>query len=181
DEKTKGVQLTEEGINKAERYFSIDNLFDLSHVTLTHHINQALKAHVSMQRDTDYVVQDGEVVIVDQFTGRLMKGRRYSDGLHQAIEAKEGSQIQNERMTLATITFQNFFRMYNKLAGMTGTAKTEEEEFRNIYNMEVIAIPTNKPVIRKDRPDMIYKTMEGKFRAVVNDIKERHKRGQPVL
>ncbi|HLR08886.1 MAG TPA: preprotein translocase subunit SecA [Bacillota bacterium] len=181
DEKTKGVQLTEEGINKAERYFSIDNLFDLNHVTLTHHINQALKAHVSMQRDTDYVVQDGEVVIVDQFTGRLMKGRRYSDGLHQAIEAKEGLQIQNESMTLASITFQNFFRMYNKLAGMTGTAKTEEEEFRNIYNMEVIAIPTNKPVIRKDRPDMIYKTMEGKFRAVVNDIKERHKRGQPVL
>src|SRR5699024_2038222 len=181
DEKTKGVQLTEEGINKAERYFSIDNLFDLNHVTLTHHINQALKAHVSMQRDTDYVVQDGEVVIVDQFTGRLMKGRRYSDGIHQAIEAKEGLQIQNESMTLASITFQNFLRMYNKLAVMKGTAKTEEEEFRNIYKMEVIAMPTNNPVIRKDRPDMIYKTMEGKFRAVVNDIKERHKRGQPVL
>lgn len=181
DEKTKGVQLTEEGINKAELYFSIDNLFDLNHVSLTHHINQALKAHISMHRDDDYVVEDGEVVIVDQFTGRLMKGRRYSDGLHQAIEAKEGLQIQNESMTLASITFQNFFRMYNKLAGMTGTAKTEEEEFRNIYNMDVIAIPTNKPIIRDDKPDLIYKTMEGKFRAVVEDIKERHQKGQPVL
>lgn len=181
DEKTRGVQLTEEGINKAERYFSIENLFDLNHVSLTHHINQALKAHVAMQRDTDYVVNDGSVVIVDQFTGRQMEGRRYSDGLHQAIEAKEGLEIQNESMTLASITFQNFFRMYNKLAGMTGTAKTEEEEFRNIYNMDVIAIPTNKPVIRDDKPDMIYKTMEGKFRAVVEDIKERNRNGQPVL
>ncbi len=134
-----------------------------------------------MQRDTDYVVNDGSVVIVDQFTGRQMEGRRYSDGLHQAIEAKEGLEIQNESMTLASITFQNFFRMYNKLAGMTGTAKTEEEEFRNIYNMDVIAIPTNKPVIRDDKPDMIYKTMEGKFRAVVEDIKERNRNGQPVL
>src|SRR5690625_1672423 len=134
DEKTKGVQLTEEGINKAEKYFNIENLFDLNNVSLTHHINQALKAHVSMHRDTDYVIEEGEVVIVDQFTGRLMKGRRYSDGLHQAIEAKERLQIQNESMTLASITFQNYFRMYNKLAGMTGTAKTEEEEFRNIYN-----------------------------------------------
>ncbi|HLR65669.1 preprotein translocase subunit SecA [Virgibacillus alimentarius] len=181
DEKTKGVQLTEEGMNKAERYFSIKNLFDLDHVTLTHHINQALKARVSMHRDTDYVVQEGEVIIVDQFTGRLMKGRRYSDGLHQAIEAKEGLQIQNESMTLASITFQNFFRMYNKLAGMTGTAKTEEEEFRNIYNMDVIAIPTNKPIIRDDRADLIYKTMDGKFRALVENIKERHQQGQPVL
>ncbi|AXI10009.1 preprotein translocase subunit SecA [Oceanobacillus zhaokaii] len=181
DEKTKGVQLTEEGINKAERYFSIENLFDLNHVSLTHHINQALKAHVSMHRDDDYVVEDGEVVIVDTFTGRLMKGRRYSDGLHQAIEAKEGLQIQNESMTLASITFQNFFRMYNKLSGMTGTAKTEEEEFRNIYNMDVIAIPTNQPIIREDRPDLIYKSMEGKFRAVVESIKERNKTGQPVL
>src|SRR5690625_5044668 len=181
DEKTKGVQLTEEGINKAERYFSIENLFDLNHVSLTHHINQALKAHVSMYRDTDYVVEDGEVVIVDQFTGRLMKGRRYSDGLHQAIEAKEGIQIQNESMTLASITLQNFFRMYNKLAGMTGTAKTEEEEFRNIYNMDVVAISTNKPIIRDDRPDMIYKTIEGKFRAVVETIKEKYEQGQPVL
>ncbi|RDW15674.1 preprotein translocase subunit SecA [Oceanobacillus chungangensis] len=181
DEKTKGVQLTEEGINKAERYFSIENLFDLNHVSLTHHINQALKAHVSMHLDDDYVVEDGEVVIVDTFTGRLMKGRRYSDGLHQAIEAKEGLQIQNESMTLASITFQNFFRMYNKLSGMTGTAKTEEEEFRNIYNMDVIAIPTNQAIIRDDRPDLIYKSMEGKFRAVVESIKERNKTGQPVL
>src|SRR5699024_111246 len=136
--------------------------------------------NVSMHRDDDYVLEDGEVVIVDQFTGRLMKGRRYSDGLHQAIEAKEGMQIQNESMTLASITFQNFFRMYNKLAGMTGTAKTEEE-FRNIYNMDVIAIPTNKPIIRDDRADMIYKTMDGKFRAVVEDIKKHHEAGQPVL
>ncbi|MDC3412240.1 preprotein translocase subunit SecA [Aquibacillus sp. 3ASR75-11] len=181
DEKTKGVQLSEEGINKAERFFAVENLFDLKNVTLIHHINQALKAHAAMHRDTDYVVEDGEVVIVDQFTGRLMKGRRYSDGLHQAIEAKEGLQIQNESMTLASITFQNFFRMYEKLAGMTGTAKTEEEEFRNIYNMDVIAIPTNKPIIRDDRPDMIYKSIEGKFRAVVEDIKERHQNGQPVL
>src|SRR5690625_6322760 len=181
DVKTKGVQLTEEGINKAERYFGIENLFDLDHVSLTHHINQALRAHVSMHRDTDYVIEEGEVVIVDQFTGRLMKGRRYSDGLHQAIEAKEGMQIQNESMTLASITFQNFFRMYNKLAGMTGTAKTEEEEFRNIYNMDVIAIPTNKSIVRDDRADMIYKTMEGKFKAVVENIKERNQAGQPVL
>ncbi|MBM7714208.1 preprotein translocase subunit SecA [Siminovitchia sp. FSL H7-0308] len=181
DEKTKGVQLTEEGINKAERAFHIDNLFDISHVTLNHHINQALKAHVSMHRDIDYVVQDGEIVIVDQFTGRLMKGRRFSDGLHQAIEAKEGVDIQNESMTMATITFQNYFRMYDKLAGMTGTAKTEEEEFRNIYNMRVVAIPTNKPIIRDDRPDLIYASMQGKFRAVVEDIAERHQKGQPVL
>ncbi|UFT98535.1 preprotein translocase subunit SecA [Radiobacillus kanasensis] len=181
DEKTKGVQLTEEGMNKAERAFGIENLFELKHVALTHHINQGLKAHVAMHRDTDYVVEEGEVVIVDQFTGRLMKGRRYSDGLHQAIEAKEGLQIQNESMTLASITFQNFFRMYEKLAGMTGTAKTEEEEFRNIYNMDVIVIPTNKEIVRNDRPDLIYKTMEGKFRAVVEEIKERNRNGQPVL
>ncbi|GGA67240.1 preprotein translocase subunit SecA [Ornithinibacillus halotolerans] len=181
DEKTKGTQLTEEGINKAEKYFNIENLFDLNHVTLTHHIGQALRAHVAMQRDTDYVVEEGEVVIVDQFTGRLMKGRRYSDGLHQAIEAKEGLKIQNESMTLASITFQNLFRMYNKLAGMTGTAKTEEEEFRSIYNMNVVVIPTNKPIARMDYPDKIYSTMNGKFRAVVEDIKERNKKGQPVL
>lgn len=181
DEKTKGVQLTEEGINKAERYFNIENLFDLDNVSLTHHINQALKANVSMHLDDDYVIEEGDIVIVDQFTGRLMKGRRYSDGLHQAIEAKEGMQIQNESMTLASITFQNFFRMYNKLAGMTGTAKTEEEEFRNIYNMDVIAIPTNKPIIRDDKPDMIYKSMEGKFHAVVDSIREKHEKGQPVL
>ncbi|MBS4200370.1 preprotein translocase subunit SecA [Bacillus sp. FJAT-49732] len=181
DEKTKGVQLTEEGINKAERAFKIDNLFDISHVTLNHHLNQALKAQASMHLDVDYVVQDGEIVIVDQFTGRLMKGRRFSDGLHQAIEAKEGVEIQNESMTMATITFQNYFRMYEKLAGMTGTAKTEEEEFRNIYNMRVIAIPTNKPITRDDRPDLIYASMDGKFRAVVEDIAERHQNGQPVL
>ncbi|MCP8617612.1 preprotein translocase subunit SecA [Salirhabdus salicampi] len=181
DEKTKNVQLTEEGINKAERFFSVENLYDLSNVSLTHHINQALKAHVIMKRDTDYVVQEGEVVIVDQFTGRLMKGRRYSDGLHQAIEAKEGLQVQKESMTLATITFQNLFRMYEKLAGMTGTAKTEEEEFRNIYNMDVVVIPTNRLIQRDDRADLIYKTIEGKYRALVKDIKERHEKGQPIL
>ncbi|WP_062109124.1 preprotein translocase subunit SecA [Bacillus niameyensis] len=181
DEKTKGVQLTEEGINRAERAFKIDNLFDLSHVTLNHHINQALKAHVSMHLDVDYVVQEGEIVIVDQFTGRLMKGRRFSDGLHQAIEAKEGVDIQSESMTMATITFQNYFRMYKKLAGMTGTAKTEEEEFRNIYNMRVIVIPTNLPIARDDRADLIYASMDGKFRAVVEDIAERNKKGQPIL
>src|SRR5690625_896783 len=181
DEKTKGVQLIEQGIDKAERFFGVDNLFDLNNVSLIHHINQALKAHVSMHRDTDYVVEEAEVVIVDQFTGRLMKGRRYSDGLHQAIEAKEGLQIQNESMTLASITFQNFFRMYNKLAGMTGTAKTEEEEFRNIYNMDVVAIPTNEPIIRDDKVDAIYRSMQGKFNAVVEDIKERNENGQPVL
>lgn len=181
DEKTKGVQLTEEGMSKAERVFQIENLFDVSNVAINHHITQALKAHASMHKDVDYVVQDGEIVIVDQFTGRLMKGRRYSDGLHQAIEAKENLEIQNESMTLATITFQNYFRMYEKLAGMTGTAKTEEEEFRNIYNMSVVVIPTNRDIIRDDRADLIYATMDGKFRAVVEDIAERHKNGQPVL
>lgn len=181
DEETKGVTLTENGIEKAERAFGIDNLFELSHVSLNHAINQSLKAHVSMHIDVDYVVQDGEIVIVDSFTGRLMKGRRYSDGLHQAIEAKEGLEIQHESMTLATVTFQNYFRMYEKLSGMTGTAKTEEEEFRNIYNMNVIAIPTNKPIMRDDRADLIYATMEGKFNAVAADIAERYKAGQPVL
>ncbi len=181
DETTKGVTLTESGISKAERAFGIDNLFDLTHVRLLHAINQSLKAHVSMHLDVDYVVQDGEIVIVDSFTGRLMKGRRYSDGLHQAIEAKEGVEIQNESMTMATITFQNYFRMYEKLSGMTGTAKTEEEEFRNIYNMQVIVIPTNKPIARQDRPDLIFASMEGKFKAVAADIAERHKAGQPVL
>ncbi|MFO1444455.1 preprotein translocase subunit SecA [Bacillus sp. Bva_UNVM-123] len=181
DEKTKGVQLTEEGMTKAERAFGIENLFDISHVTLNHHITQALKAHSSMHLDVDYVVQEGEIVIVDQFTGRLMKGRRYSDGLHQAIEAKEGLEIQNESMTLATITFQNYFRMYEKLAGMTGTAKTEEEEFRNIYNMNVVVIPTNRPITRDDRADLIYSSVDGKFRAVVEDIADRNKKGQPVL
>jgi preprotein translocase subunit SecA len=181
DEKTKSVMLTEQGIAKAEKAFGIENLFDISHVSLNHHISQALRANVSMHLDVDYVVQDGEIVIVDQFTGRLMKGRRYSEGLHQAIEAKEGVEIQNESMTMATITFQNYFRMYEKLSGMTGTAKTEEEEFRNIYNMNVIVIPTNRPIVRDDRADLIYASMEGKFRAVVEDITERYKKGQPVL
>ena len=181
DESTKGVVLTESGIEKSETAFSIDNLFDLQHVTLNHAINQSLKAHASMHIDVDYVVQEGEVVIVDSFTGRLMKGRRYSDGLHQAIEAKEGLEVQNETMTLATITFQNYFRMYDKLSGMTGTAKTEEEEFRNIYNMNVIAIPTNRPLIRDDRADLIYSSMDGKYKAVAEDIKERNDKGQPVL
>lgn len=181
DEQSKGVTLTEAGIEKAEKAFQIDNLFDLSHVRLNHAINQSLKAHASMHKDVDYVVEEGKVVIVDSFTGRLMKGRRYSDGLHQAIEAKEGLEIQNESMTMATITFQNFFRMYDKLSGMTGTAKTEEEEFRNIYNMNVIVIPTNKPVIRDDRADLIYATTEGKYKAVAEEIKQRHEKGQPVL
>ncbi|WP_240374398.1 preprotein translocase subunit SecA [Bacillus piscicola] len=181
DEKTKNVQLTEEGVNKAEQAFKIDNLFDQKHVHLIHHINQALKAHVSMHRDDDYVIEDGQVVIVDQFTGRLMKGRRYSDGLHQAIEAKEGLEVQKESMTLASITFQNYFRMYQKLAGMTGTAKTEEEEFRNIYGMNVTAIPTNKPIVRDDKADLIYKSRDGKYRAVTRKIEELYNSGQPVL
>ncbi|AQQ53943.1 preprotein translocase subunit SecA [Planococcus lenghuensis] len=181
DETTKGVVLTEDGIEKAEKAFGIDNLFDIAHVRLNHAINQSLKAHVTMHKDVDYVVQEEEVIIVDQFTGRLMKGRRYSDGLHQAIEAKEGLEIQNESMTMATITFQNYFRRYDKLSGMTGTAKTEEEEFRNIYNMNVVSIPTNKPVIRQDHPDLIFATIEGKYKAVAEDIRDRHKNGQPVL
>lgn len=181
EEESKGVTLTESGIEKAEKAFGIDNLYDLAHVRLLHAINQSLKAQVSMHLDVDYVVQDGEIVIVDGFTGRLMKGRRYSDGLHQAIEAKENVEIQNESMTMATITFQNYFRMYEKLSGMTGTAKTEEEEFRNIYNMNVIAIPTNKPIARDDRADLIFATMNGKYEAVAAEIAERHKIGQPVL
>ncbi|WP_142826083.1 preprotein translocase subunit SecA [Planococcus soli] len=181
DETTKGVVLTEDGIEKVEKAFGIDNLFDISHVRLNHTINQSLKAYVTMHKDVDYVVQEEEVVIVDQFTGRLMKGRRYSDGLHQAIEAKEGLEIQNESMTMATITFQNYFRMYDKLSGMTGTAKTEEEEFRNIYNMYVIVIPTNKPIIREDHVDLIYSTTAGKYKAVGDDIAERNAKGQPVL
>ncbi len=181
DVKMRSVMLTEEGVNKAEKYFNIENLFDHQHVTLNHHISQALKAHVIMKRDTDYVVHEGEVVIVDEFTGRMMTGRRYSDGLHQAIEAKEGLKIQNESMTLATITFQNYFRLYKKLAGMTGTAKTEEEEFRNIYGLDVIVIPTNKPMIRKDLPDVIFKTEESKYRMVAEEIARRHQKRQPVL
>ena len=181
DEKTKAVSLTEEGSRKAEERFHLDNLYDINNTSLVHHINQALKANYTMSLDVDYVVQDGEVVIVDQFTGRLMKGRAFSDGLHQAIEAKEGVKIQQETKTLATITFQNYFRMYNKIAGMTGTAKTEEEEFRNIYNMFVIQIPTNKPVIREDATDLLYPGKAGKYSAIVKEIERRHKLGQPVL
>lgn len=181
DEKGKNVMLTEEGVAKAERYFGLENLYDHANVVINHHILQALKARVIMRRDVDYVVQNGEVIIVDEFTGRLMHGRRYSDGLHQAIEAKEGLEIRQESMTLATITFQNYFRMYRKLAGMTGTAKTEEEELRSIYGLDVYVIPTNKPMIRQDLPDVVYKTERAKYRAVVEEIKKRHKKGQPVL
>ena len=181
DEKTKSVNLTDEGCAKAEKKFHLDNLYDANNTTLVHYINQALRANYSMKLDVDYVVQEGEIVIVDQFTGRLMKGRAYSDGLHQAIEAKEGVQINEETKTLATITFQNLFRMYNKLSGMTGTAKTEEEEFRNIYNMYVIEIPTNRPVIRKDEPDLVYATKEAKYKAIINFVKDRYEKGQPVL
>ena len=181
DEKTKSVNLTEQGIDKAESMFNINSLYDVSNSTLLHFINQALRANYAMKCDVDYVVQDGEVVIVDPFTGRLMKGRAYSDGLHQAIEAKEGVNINQETKTLATITFQNLFRMYKKLSGMTGTAKTEEEEFRNIYNMYVIEIPTNKPVIRIDAPDLVYATKEAKYKALIEFVKERYEKGQPVL
>lgn len=181
DEKQKSVSLTESGIQKAEIYFGVDNITDIAHIELFHHINQALKAHKIMKLDVDYVVRDGEIVIVDEFTGRLMFGRRYSEGLHQAIEAKEGLRIQRESKTLATITFQNYFRMYNKLSGMTGTAKTEEEEFKAIYKMDVVQIPTNKPILREDLSDSVYKSELGKFKAVVEDIIERHKNKQPVL
>ena len=175
DEKQKSVALTESGIQKAEVYFNVENITDIAHMELYHHINQALKAHTNMKKDVDYVVKDGEIIIVDEFTGRLMFGRRYSEGLHQAIEAKEGLRIQRESKTLATVTFQNYFRMYNKLAGMTGTAKTEEEEFKAIYKMDVVQIPTNKPVQRQDLSDAVYKNVVGKFNAVVEDIIERHK------
>ena len=181
DEKTKSVNLTDAGSEKAEKTFNIKNLYEIENAGLLHYINQALRANYSMKKDVDYVVQDDEVIIVDQFTGRLMKGRAYSDGLHQAIEAKEGVTINQETKTLATITFQNLFRMYKKLSGMTGTAKTEEEEFRNIYNMYVICIPTNKPVIRVDAPDLVYATKEAKYKAIINFVKERYEKGQPVL
>jgi preprotein translocase subunit SecA len=181
DIKVKSVALTDAGVAKAEKAFGVDNLFDQKHVTLNHHVTQALKANVIMRRDVDYVVQDGEVLIVDEFTGRIMQGRRYSDGLHQAIEAKEDLDVQNESMTLATITFQNYFRMYRKLAGMTGTAKTEEEEFKKIYGLDVIQIPTNRPNVRKDLADVVYKTEKGKFKAVVDEIVARHTLHQPVL
>ena len=182
DIKTKSIQLSENGIDKAESYFGLNNLYELKNVDLTHHINQALKANYTMSLDVDYVVaEDGEILIVDQFTGRTMPGRRFSEGLHQAIEAKEGVPIQKESKTMATITFQNFFRMYKKLSGMTGTGKTEEEEFRNIYNMFVTTIPTNRPIQRIDAPDYIYSNMEAKFNAVAQEVKERYDKGQPVL
>lgn len=182
DIKTKSIQLSENGIDKAESYFGLKNLYDLKNVDLTHHINQALKANYTMALDVDYVVaEDGEILIVDQFTGRTMPGRRFSEGLHQAIEAKEGVPIQKESKTMATITFQNFFRMYKKLSGMTGTGKTEEEEFRNIYNMFVTTIPTNRPIQRIDAPDFIYANMEAKFNAVAREVKECYDKGQPVL
>lgn len=181
DEKAHTVAITESGVAKVEKMINIDNLYDDQNIELAHHLNQALKAHGLMKRDRDYVVKDGQVIIVDEFTGRLMFGRRYSDGLHQAIEAKEGVKIERESQTLATITFQNYFRMYDKLAGMTGTAATEEQEFKKIYGLDVVVIPTNKPMIRKDLPDVIYKTEQAKFAAVVEDIAARHDRGQPVL
>ena len=178
---TKTISLTRTGIEKACEHFGLKNLYDVENQKLVHHIDQALRANYIMLKDIDYVVQDGEVMIVDSFTGRVMEGRRYSDGLHQAIEAKEGVKIQEESKTQATITYQNFFRMYNKLSGMTGTAKTEEEEFREIYNMQVITIPTNRPIARKDMPDILYPTLDSKFEAVVDEIKKRHATGQPVL
>lgn len=181
DLESKSVSLTEEGIAKAEKYFNLNNLYDTDNTALTHHMDQALRANFIMLLDKDYVVDDGEVKIVDSFTGRVMEGRRYSDGLHQAIEAKEGVDIQEESKTMANITYQNLFRMYSKLAGMTGTARTEIEEFREIYNMEVISVPTNKPVIRIDEPDVLYPTLEAKFKAVTNRIKELHEKGQPLL
>ncbi|QSO48158.1 preprotein translocase subunit SecA [Alicyclobacillus mengziensis] len=182
DEKMRTVNLTEEsGVAKAERFFSVKNLFDPDNVTLMHHINQALKAHGLMHRDKDYVVHNDEIIIVDEFTGRLMQGRRYSEGLHQAIEAKEGVRVQDETKTLATITLQNYFRMYDKLSGMTGTAKTEEKEFVEIYGMDVVVVPTNRPLIRDDMKDIIYKSEGGKFNAVVDEIVQRHQNGQPVL
>ena len=181
EEKSRTVSLTASGIAKAEKYFGVENLSDVENTTLVHHINQAMKARGVMKRDIDYVVKDGQVIIVDEFTGRLMYGRRYNEGLHQAIEAKEGVKVASENKTLATITFQNFFRLYDKLSGMTGTALTEEEEFSGIYNLDVVEIPTNKPVIRIDDPDVVYKTEAGKYRAVIAQIKECHAKGQPVL
>ena len=181
DEKHKSCTLTAKGIKKAEEYFKIENLAAAENMTLAHHIDQAIKAYGVMKKDIDYVVKNGEVIIVDEFTGRLMIGRRYNEGLHQAIEAKEGVKVASENKTLATITFQNFFRLYDKLSGMTGTALTEEEEFSGIYNLDVVEIPTNKPVIRIDDPDVVYKTEAGKYRAVIAQIKECHAKGQPVL
>ena len=181
DEKGNSVALNESGVEKAEKFFAVENITDIANMETYHHINQALRAHTMMKRDVDYVVKDGEIIIVDEFTGRLMFGRRYSEGLHQAIEAKEGLKVQRESKTLATITFQNYFRMYKKLSGMTGTAKTEEEEFKSIYRMDVVQIPTNKPVIREDMDDVVYKTEAAKYKFAVDEIEERHKNGQPIL
>lgn len=181
DEKAHSVMPTEQGIKRAETILGVENLYDEENMELLHHLQQGLKAHALMKLDRDYVVKDDQVIIVDEFTGRLMFGRRYSDGLHQAIEAKEGVKVENESKTLATITFQNYFRMYNKLGGMTGTAATEEEEFRKIYGLDVVIIPTNKPMIRTDYPDAVYKTEKGKIQAVVSEIEECYKTGQPVL
>nr|WP_276318678.1 preprotein translocase subunit SecA [Marinitoga lauensis] len=181
DEKSKAVILTDEGISRLEKMLGIENLYDPKNIHFLFHTLNALKALHYFKRDKDYIIQDGEVIIVDEFTGRLMHGRRYSEGLHQAIEAKEGVKVKEESLTYATITFQNYFRMYEKLAGMTGTAKTEEDEFKQIYNCEVVVIPTNKPVIRKDKNDLIYKTQKEKWNAVINEIKERFKKGQPML
>src|SRR5207247_4803314 len=181
DEKTRTAALTEEGNEKVERALGVTNLYDLANMDLVHHVVQALRAHAMYRRDVDYVVKDGEVIIVDEFTGRLMPGRRWSDGLHQAVEAKEGVKIANENQTLASITFQNLFRMYHKLAGMTGTADTEAGEFAKIYNLDVVVIPTNRPLIRPDFPDVVYRTEKEKFNAIVDEIIECHQRGQPVL
>ena len=181
DEKARTVLLTDDGVMRMEEVLKIDNLYDPANITLQHHVLQALKAHHIFQRDVDYVVKDGQVIIVDEFTGRLMPGRRYSDGLHQALEAKEGVEVESENQTLATITFQNYFRMYDKLSGMTGTADTEAVEFREIYDLEVISIPTHRPMVRKDFPDLVYKTQKEKFEAITDDVKELHKNGQPVL
>ena len=181
DEKARAATLTEEGVQRCEQMLQVDNLYDPSRIELLHHIQQALKAHTLFQRDVDYIVKDGEVIIVDEFTGRLMPGRRYSEGLHQALEAKEGVKIENENQTLATITFQNYFRMYRKLAGMTGTADTEAAEFKKIYNLDVVVVPTHKPMIRVDHPDVIYKTKREKYEAVLEEIEALHAAGRPVL
>ena len=181
DEKSRSAVLTEQGVSKVERMLGVTNLYDPGHIDTLHHVNQALKAHALFQRDVDYIVKDGQVIIVDEFTGRLMPGRRWSDGLHQAVEAKEGVRIERENQTLATITIQNYFRMYKKLAGMTGTADTESVEFKNIYKLDVVVVPPNKKMIRTDHPDVVYKTEREKFNAVVDEIVDCHERGQPVL
>ncbi|MDI3537904.1 MAG: preprotein translocase subunit SecA, partial [Eubacteriaceae bacterium] len=181
DEKAKSVMLTDEGVIKAERYFNLENLADVENMEVSHHINQAMHANLLMFKDRDYVVKDGEIIIVDEFTGRLMPGRRYSNGLHQAIEAKEKVKVNRESKTLATVTFQNYFRMFKKLSGMTGTAKTEEDEFQTIYNLNVVSIPTNRPLARQDLNDLVYKSEKGKFLAVTEEVKRRHATGQPIL